>query len=338
MNNLQMIRTRHHPRLVLDIMEMGDQKQAFAQEVAAGLSRDPKSIPPMFFYDMEGSRLFEQITELEAYYPTRTEAAILAVHGEDILAAAGECLAVVELGSGSSTKTRLLLDILARKQYRVDYTPIDISPTVVTEFGKQLLADYPDLHIRGLICDYHHALEVLESKNNDGVSFLYLFLGSSLGNYSPEQALVLLKAIRQNLNPGDRLLLGVDLKKDENILHGAYNDESGVTAAFNMNLLTRINRELGGEFNPERFQHRAFYNQKEGRIEMHLESLESQIVPVAALERSFAFTAGETLHTENSYKFDTQSLEAMASKSDMRLLQQWTDERGWFALNLLAPR
>lgn len=334
MTRSNLVRRKFHERLVLDIVEVADARESFRSDVEHGLSASPKMIPPKYFYDEKGSQLFERITELEAYYPTRTEAAILAQSGEDILDAMGENVTVVELGSGSSSKTRLLLDILSHRQQRVDYVPIDISPTVVTEFGEQLLADYPSLHIRGLICDYHQALGALREEADQ--RRLYLFLGSSLGNYTPPQAVQLLQEVRLAMGPQDRLLLGLDLKKDPALLTRAYDDDQGVTAAFNLNLLERINRELGGKFDLERFRHQAFYNEKEGRIEMHLESLVLQIVPVEGLKRSFTFRQGETVHTENSYKFDRRGIEAMLASCGLAIERQFMDQRQWFSVNLIA--
>lgn len=330
-----LVRKRYHERMVLDVMEAQDSKQDFARDVLEGLSASPKSIPPKYFYDEQGSRLFEQITELEEYYPTRTEAAILARYGEEMISSLEGPVTMVELGSGSSTKTRLLLDILSGKQERVDYVPIDISPAVVTEFGEQLLLDYPSLHIRGLICDYLKALGELREEQR--TRKLFLFLGSSLGNSSPAQGAVLLRGVRETMGEGDGLLLGVDMKKDPQLLEKAYNDEKGVTAAFNLNLLSRINRELGGQFDPRRFLHKAFYNRREGRVEMHLESLVPQIVPVSELGCGFSLRQGETIHTENSYKYDQDILEELLAECGMNLLRQWTDDQGWFSVTLAVP-
>ena len=335
MDRANLVRRRFHERLVLDIIESTDLQRTFREDVLRGLTADPKSIPPKYFYDERGSQLFEAITELEEYYPTRTEAAILASHGDDMLDAAGEGLTVVELGSGSSTKTRLLLDCLSARQSRVDYIPIDISPTVVTEFGEQLLQAYPSLHIRGLICDYHRALGELQGQ--PGVRKLFLFLGSSMGNYTPNQSTALLGMIRGAMGPQDSLLLGLDMKKEPALLHAAYNDARGITAAFNLNLLERINRELGGQFEPGRFHHVAFYDEAQSRIEMHLEGTVSQIVPVEALGRSFSFRAGERIHTENSYKFDREGLERLLQPAGLRLSRQWQDARGWFARPRARP-
>lgn len=335
MANSNLVRKQYHERLVLDVMEVQDSRGTFAEDVARGLAASPKSLPPKYFYDEQGSLLFEQITELEEYYLTRTEAGMLAAHGHDMLAAAGDPLTLVELGSGSSSKTRLLLDILAKRQARVDYVPIDISPTVVTEFGEQLLNDYPSLHIRGLICDYHQAMGELKSESHG--RRLFLFLGSSMGNYTPQQAVRLLRVVREAMGPQDRLLLGLDLKKDAAVLRRAYDDAKGVTAAFNLNLLARINRELGGRFELERFRHKAFYNEEQGRVEMHLESLVSQLVPVNGLQRSFSFKNGETIHTENSYKFDRQGLQEILEPCALAIQRQWLDHRRWFSLNLIEP-
>ena len=335
MTRPNLVRRKYHERLVLDIMEKSDAREDFRADVELGLSSSPKSIPPKYFYDEQGSRLFEQITRLEAYYPTRTEASILSDHGLEVIDAMGEAVTIVELGSGSSTKTRLLLDILAHRQQRVDYIPIDISPTVVTQFGEQLLADYPMLHIRGLICDYHQALDAL--KEEPGQRRLFLFLGSSLGNYHPHQATELLQEIRAAMADHDRLLLGLDLKKDPEVLHLAYNDPEGVTAAFNLNLLERINRELEGRFELERFAHKALYNLEEGRIEMYLESMMHQLIPIKAMGRSFSFRQGETIHTENSYKFDRQRLENILGQCDLKIERQFLDHRQWFSVNLIAP-
>lgn len=335
MSRPHLVRRKFHERLVLDIMEKSDVREDFRVDVEHGFSSSPKSIPPKYFYDEQGSRLFERITSLDAYYPTRTEASILSENGLEILDAMGDAVTVVELGSGSSTKTRLLLDILALRQQRVDYIPIDISPTVVTEFGEQLLADYPSLHIRGLICDYHQALDTL--KEEPGQRRLFLFLGSSMGNYHPHQATGLLQEVRDAMGSDDRLLLGLDMKKDTATIELAYNDPEGVTAAFNLNLLERINRELGGQFELERFAHKALYNVEEGRIEMYLESAMHQIIPIEALGRGFTFRQGETIHTENSYKFDRQRLENILGQCDLKIERQFLDRRRWFSVNLIAP-
>ncbi len=326
-------RQRMQERLLLMSQPQQDQRRELLEAVQRGFALQPKRLPPKFFYDAEGSLLFERITATEEYYPTRTEAGLLRREGAEILRESGRPQVLVELGSGSAAKTRLLLDRMADAP--MEYVPIDVSVEALLGLAEPLLSAYPNLTIRALACDYHQALALL--KEHGAGSKLVIFLGSSLGNYDPEQARQLLQLVRGALGPEDRFLLGLDLKKDPAVLHAAYNDAQGVTAAFNLNLLTRINRELGGHFDLERFRHMAFYNQLESRIEMHLESLESQIVPVDALKRSFTFRAGECLHTENSYKYDPSELPQMLAGTGLRLQRQWMDERGWFALNLLAP-
>lgn len=354
----RLVERRPAPRLTLLCQPEPDQRQDLRAEVEAGLVRVPKRLAPRFFYDEEGSRLFERITATPEYYPTRTEAEILRAHGPAIVArafdgvdstggkrtaAAGAAAdgptALVELGSGSSTKTRLLLDACGRAGMladgRLDYVPIDVSAEALRTFGLSLLDEYPALTIRALACDYHRAMDLL--RTGAPRRKLFLFLGSSLGNYDLPEARVLLGLVRSAMGPRDTFLLGLDLKKDPAVLHAAYNDAAGVTAAFNLNLLARINRELGGHFDLARFAHVAFYNDAAGRIEMHLESLEDQVVRIETLGRSYGFRCGERLHTENSYKYGPGDLAALLEGTGLALLEQWTDARGWFALNLLGP-
>jgi dimethylhistidine N-methyltransferase len=248
--------------------------------------------------------------------------------------AIGGSLGLVELGSGSSTKTRLLLDALTEKQGELVYTPIDVSPTIVIEHGKQLLADYPLLRVEALICDYHQAMEVLKTPQE--LPRLFLFLGSSLCNFPLEEAAALLREIGHAMSSKDRLLLGMDLNKDKSILEAAYNDAGGATARFNLNILQHINDALGGHFDLTLFEHKAIFNEMEGRIEMHLESLESQLVHIDALERSFTFRKGETIHTENSYKHHPMGLNALYAGTGLRKVGRWSDDNNWFALDLLA--
>jgi dimethylhistidine N-methyltransferase len=308
-------------------------QKEFREAVAAGLAASPKRIPPKFFYDRRGSELFERITETEEYYLTRTETWILRRYAEEIVAAAGGPDTLVEFGSGSSTKTRVLLDVLEAQHDRVLYLPIDISASVVEAYGPQLLADYGNLRISALIADYHHALD--ELKREPAPARLFLFLGSSLGNFDLDEAEAFLRDVAEAMQREDRFLLGVDLIKQPELLDQAYNDREGVTAAFNLNLLARINRELGGEFDLERFRHRAFFNKAASRVEMHLESLAEQTVRVGALGRSFAFAQGETIHTENSHKYDYATLERLFAGAGLALVQRWIDPEEWFSLNLL---
>ena len=328
-----LLRKEHPQRLSLRLLHQTDLQKEFREAVAEGLAAAPKRIPPKFFYDRRGSELFERITETEEYYLTRTETWILRRYAEEIAAAAGGPDTLVEFGSGSSTKTRLLLDVLSARHDRVLYMPIDISASIVEAFGPQLLADYRNLRISGLIADYRHALDDL--KRESAPARLFLFLGSSLGNFDLEEALGFLRDVAEAMHPADSFLLGVDLIKQPELLDQAYNDREGVTAAFNLNLLARINRELDGEFDLERFRHRAFYNEAASRIEMHLESLTEQTVRVGALDRGFAFAKGETIHTENSHKYDYATLERLFAGAGMALVRRWIDPEEWFALNLL---
>lgn len=327
--------SKHHERMNLRELHRPVFKSEFLECVDKGLGAIPKVLSPKFFYDERGSQLFEEITQAPEYYPTRTEAGILRRFIDEIVRIAiGGSLGLVELGSGSSTKTRLVLDALMEKQGELTYTPIDVSPTIVIEHGKQLLADYPRLHVDALICDYHQAMEVLKTPQE--LPRLFLFLGSSLCNFGLEEAAALLREICNAMSGKDRLLLGMDLKKDKSILEAAYNDEGGVTAQFNLNILRHINNALGGGFDLSLFEHKAFFNEMESRVEMHLESLESQLVHIDALERSFTFSKGETIHTENSYKHDPVGLNALYAGTGLKKVGRWMDDKGWFALDLLA--
>ena len=339
----RLVETRPAPRLTLLCQPRQEQRQDLRAEVERGLSLSPKRLAPRFFYDEEGSRLFERITETPEYYPTRTEAALLRSFGAEIVEAsfgggagppAREAPALVELGSGSSAKTRLLLDAYGAAR-PLTYVPIDVSAEAVHSFGAALLRDYPALTIRGLVCDYRGAAEFLRA--GPPGRRLFAFLGSSLGNYDLPDARDLLGLVRSAMGPHDRFLLGLDLKKDPALLHAAYNDAAGVTAAFNLNLLARINRELGGHFELDRFAHVAFYDEAAGRIEMHLQSLEHQVVRIDATGRSYGFRRGERLHTENSYKYAPEDVTALLQGTGLALQRQWQDGRQWFALSLLSP-
>ncbi|MDH4225265.1 MAG: L-histidine N(alpha)-methyltransferase [Deltaproteobacteria bacterium] len=335
MAKTQLVENQVHARLVLHRQEDTDQHLDFLRDVLEGLSRKPKAIPPKFFYDQPGSLLFERITRLKEYYISRTEGAILKTHVRDILAMCPGEVTLVEFGSGSSAKTRMILDHLTDRQPALEYIPIDISPTVIHENSHRLLEDYPNLHIYGLVCDYHHAMEALKRK--PAPSRLFIFLGSSIGNFLTDEAIAFLRMVREAMGVNDRLLLGTDMVKDPAVLEQAYNDKSGVTGAFNLNLLERINRELGGGFDLNRFSHRAVYNTEQNRIEMYLVSSMAQIVPVDSLGRAFRFSTGEMLHTENSHKYTTDSLGWLVAESGLRTVQGWQDPKGYFSLTLLAP-
>jgi dimethylhistidine N-methyltransferase len=301
----------------------------FADDVVAGLSRTPKSVPPKHFYDAEGSRLFEAICELPEYYPTRTEIAVLRGAAAEIAAMIPEGAALVEFGSGASVKTRILLD--AAPQLAA-YVPIDISREALQAAVRALASDYPGLRIEPLAEDFTVALSLpAAAAGRRAVGF---FPGSTIGNFAPDEARELLAGARRLLGEGASFLIGLDLVKPEAELLAAYDDALGVTAAFNKNLLARINRELGGDFDLEGFVHRARWNVRESRIEMHLESVRDQTVQAAG--RRFRFAAGETLHTENSYKFTVEAFTRLAQGAGWRAKRWWASAHPAFAVTLLA--
>lgn len=297
----------------------------FARDVAEGLSRPQKSVPPKYFYDAEGSRLFEAICDLAEYYPTRTEIGLLQEAAAEIAAGLPQGAALVEFGSGASRKTRILLD--AAPQLAA-YSPIDISPAALAEAAAAIGRDYPQLVVAPLADDFTTALELPAAiRDRPVVGF---FPGSTIGNFTPTDARDFLASARHLLGEGAQFLVGIDLVKAESDLVAAYDDALGVTAAFNKNLLVRINRELGGDFDLGAFVHRARWNAQESRIEMHLESLRPQTVRVGG--NVYRFAAGETLHTENSYKFTIEGFEALAAGSGWRLERTWIAPRAAFAV------
>lgn len=307
----------------------------FGDDVLSGLSARPKTLPAKYFYDELGSLLFEAISALPEYYLTRAEAEIFATHADEIVEHAG-LERLVELGGGSATKTRYLIEAALRKRAGLSYSSIDISEAALEASSRALRSEYPTLNVRGYRGEYFEGLRRMAAQEGDaGGRTLVLFLGSNIGNFDPPEARRFLKAIRDVLRPGDALLLGTDLKKDRKELEAAYDDELGVTAAFNANILGRINRELGGHFAVRQFRHRAFYNEPDGRVEMHLESLVDQTIRVDALAAQFAFKAGETIHTESSYKFSVEEVEQLARSTGFELELSWFDAQRRFACNLL---
>jgi L-histidine Nalpha-methyltransferase len=302
-------------------------------EVYQGLTARPKTLSPWLFYDAQGSELFEQITELPEYYPTRTERSILNEHADQIVASAAGCdqLTIIELGAGTATKTGLLLKAAVRRQSEVTYHAIDVSGTALNEAKRRIEAELDGVAVVPRVGDYTEGLGQIEV---DGQRRMVLYIGSSIGNFEPADALQLLRDIRKELNPGEKLLLGVDMVKDTQLLLTAYDDAAGVTAAFNKNVLVRINRELGADFNPNLFRHQARWNEGCSRIEMHLESLITQNVVIPALDLEVELQRGETIHTENSYKFRDEGVIEMLERADFHLSDHWTDEREWFGVYL----
>jgi len=304
-------------------------------DLIAGLSQEQKTIPCHYLYDDRGSEIFEQICELPEYYPTRTEAQILRDYGRAIAQTTGNC-ELIELGSGSSTKTRLLFDAYEALGESLYYIPIDVSAGILETSAKQLLADYPSLNIHGLIGTYQQALQHLPPSPLS--KRMVFFLGSSLGNFPPEQCREIFQDVTKALNPGDYFLLGLDLQKSKAILEPAYNDSQGVTAEFNYNLLDHLNRRFQGNFNRQYFQHWTFYNAELGQIETYLRSTQQQMVHLKALDLTVEFREGETIHTEISRKFNLQEMAKELAQAELNVLQTWTDAKDWFALVLCQVR
>jgi|GEM_PF-1584 len=318
---------------LIKTLKNGNMNSDFVQDVLTGFNDYPKKIPPQYFYDDRGSELFNQICRLPEYYPTRTEASIINGNIDLILSILNPGTALVELGSGSSEKTKLIIGSMIGRFGELHYVPIDISKKYLIENGKNLLKEFSGLNITSYNSTYTEALSDL--LNTVKTNKLILFLGNSLGNLTPNNARELLKKIYSIMTPGDYLLLGLDLQKDAKIIEKAYNDEQGVTAAFNLNLLNRINRELGGNFNLENFKHLAYYNTEHNRIEMYIQSLKAQNVFIKKLNKEFRFAEKETIHTENSYKYTKTTIKALADESGLTLFAHATDIHQLFSINLL---
>ncbi|MEO8381833.1 MAG: L-histidine N(alpha)-methyltransferase [Acidobacteriota bacterium] len=308
----------------------------FATDVRTGLTAPRKWLPPRWFYDALGSSLFDTICFLPEYYVMRAEAEVLTAHRGEIVAAFGPNIRLVELGSGAARKTRLLLDLLVAGQPQLEYVPVDIDPAMLERSGRDLLREYPSLRVTAVSSDFTRPSVPLSLLAATRARNVILFLGSTIGNLSPDEAVSMLRDLRSVMAQGDALLLGADLRKDRAILEPAYDDPLGVTAAFNLNLLGRINRELGGTFDLRAFRHRAFYDESHGRIEMHLVSTVAQRVRIEALDLEVSFAKGETIHTESSYKHDDQTLHALAGAAGFAVEKSWTDARHWFADALLV--
>lgn len=322
--------------------ESSREREVFAKDVRRGLRSSPKFLLPKYFYDATGSDLFEAITRQPEYYLTRTEAELLRRRAPAIAKILGGNASVVELGSGSSVKTTILLESFLEHQDDLHYLPIDISRSMLRETADRLGRRYPELGVTPIASQYEPGLArasaIVAEETSVPDRMLVLFLGSSIGNLLPAEAESFLEGVHRQLEPKDALLIGFDLQKDEALLHAAYDDAAGVTARFNKNILARINRELGGTFDLDRFAHHARYDPELGRVEMHLVSDSRQQIAVAELEESFFFESGESIHTENSYKFTRPGIEELASASGFEVSELFTDDRGWFALALFVPR
>ena len=327
------------PVKVSTLDEPGVAFEEMARDVRVGLSSEPKDLSawPKYFYDVKGSRIFEEITETPEYYQTGAEFSILRGRSEEIISRTG-CRTLIELGSGSSSKTRALLDALLDREGPARYVPFDVSESALEDSGEQLVAEYPNLEIHGYVGDFDKSLHSLLEHESGSGGRLVLFLGGTIGNFSPGKRREFLQTLRGGLEDGDHLMIGVDLVKDRETLEAAYNDAAGVTARFNKNLLNVLNYRLEANFDPDRFDHRATYNDAHQRIEMWLDSVDGQKVNLPALELDVRFERGEGMRTEISAKFTPESAARMFDEADMELLDLYTDDRDLFGLALAAPR
>jgi L-histidine Nalpha-methyltransferase len=307
-----------------------------ARDVHGGLCADSKELAPKYFYDERGSQLFEQITELPEYYPTRAERAILAERSAEIVTAAGEPRSLVELGSGSAAKTRHLLSAMRDAGCLRTYVPVDISEEITHQTAKLLVEEYPGLAIRGLVCDFEHHLERIPDGDVDGR--LIAFLGGTIGNLYPAARRDFLARLAGLMGPQDRLLLGTDLVKAPARLEAAYNDAGGVTAEFNKNVLRVLNRELGADFDLDAFEHVARYDEGEARMDIRLRSLAAQTVTLEELDLDVEFAEGEEMRTEISTKFTRAGLEEIYVEAGLEMSGWFTDEAGDYALSLASPK
>ena len=308
-------------------------EKTFVDELSSSLSQKQKSIHPKFFYDENGSDLFESICKLPEYYLTRTEISILRKIDEKLSAYMNEEFKLVELGSGSSYKTRILLSMLEKLQKHVEYFPIDIS-TILKESTTTLLDDYENLHMTGIIDSYESGLNFV--KNYDNKKNLIIFLGSSFGNFDYEPGLRFLEQINSSMKDGDLFLIGLDLVKDKNVLEHAYDDSQGITAQFNLNVLSRINSELDSNFNVDKFTHHTVYNESKNRVEIYLRSLENQLVNITKAGIMLQIKQNELIHTENSYKYTIPKIKKIFSRTGFRIRDMWFDEKKYFCLVLLS--
>ena len=321
-------------RLTVVNLRDGDDGKESGEDIVAGLTADPKSLPPKYFYDQRGSELFEQICELPEYYPTRTETAILKGVSGAIAQKTGPC-EIVELGSGSSTKSRILLNAYESAGYPLRYLPVDVSDTMLTESAEKLLEEYSTLSVCAIASTYEPALKALPPKQLP--ARMIVFLGSTLGNFQPDECKLFLGKISQTLEIGDYFLLGLDLQKETSVLEAAYNDAQGVTAAFNLNMLRHLNRRFEGNFDLDNFAHVALYNSDEHQIEMYLESLTAQKVRLEALNLAVGFGEGDRILSEISRKFNLKEMSEWLSRPSLDIVETFTDENQWFGL-ILAQR
>jgi len=322
-----------HDKLKFYLTPYDHSHNTFASIVKNGLTSRHKFLLPRYFYDEKGSKLFEQISEQPEYYLTRIEASILQSSSIEITNMCNRGL-LVELGSGNSRKTRIILDAFLSNQVSLQYFPIDISYEMLKESAETLLDEYQNLSITAIVAEYYKGMTII--KKDIHSRKVVIFLGSSLGNFDPAEAKKFIQMMRNCTQDQDMFLIGVDMHKDDSVLNAAYNDSCGVTAQFNLNILTRINRELKGEFNPHKFGHTAFYNESKKRVEMYLVSKVEQEVNIVGIRETIGFKKGESIHTESSYKFTCEQIESMIEES-FQVVKTWTDSKKWYSVILLAP-
>ncbi len=308
---------------------------SFGEEVQSGLSGVPKTLPCRFLYDEAGSQLFEEICEVPEYYLTRVERQILAERADEIARCFSEPITLAELGSGSSSKTRLLIESLLRCHGRLRYVPVDISRSILEESAQELLERYDALEIMAIASEYQEGLRHVRTHTHRPK--LVSWLGSSIGNLDRQEAASFLRGVRSLMVPADRMLVGIDLRKDAAVLEAAYDDAAGVTARFSLNLLERMNRELGADFDPEHFRHVATYLEEEGRVEIQLQSQRRQTASIDALGLEVEFEAGEGIYTENAFKYSLDEIDGLAGEADLHVEHQWLDADERYSVSLLAP-
>lgn len=321
------------PRLQLLNLETYTAERTLAQDVLDGLGGRPKELPPKYFYDEYGSWLFDRICQVPEYYPTRTEDALLQRHARDIIAISKPDT-IFELGSGASRKTVHLLNACEQESCFSVYQPLDVCGEMLVDAGQRLTRNYDWLDVEALVGDYRAGLDFATGREGAG---LYVFLGGSIGNFTHEQAVSFLAAVRRSMSQQDFMLLGADRVKSPSVLNAAYNDSRGYTEAFNLNILSVINRELGGQFNLEQFEHHAFFNEQHSQIEMHLRSNREQNIDIDSLEMQVGFAEGESVRTEISRKFTPESLAELVGEAGFAIRRHYQPENGYFSLLLLTP-
>jgi L-histidine Nalpha-methyltransferase len=321
--------------IAIEVHLAADAAATMRRDVRAGLSTSPKELAPKYFYDERGSQLFGQITELPEYYPTRAERSILTERAGEVIAAAGAPQTLIELGSGSAAKTRHLLDAMQAAGCLQTYVPVDISEEITHETAELLVVEYPGLAVRGLVCDFEHDLERIPDGEGGR---LIAFLGGTIGNLYPDSRRDFLARLAGLMGPDDRLLLGTDLVKETGRLEAAYDDAEGVTAEFNKNVLSVLNRELGADFDLDAFEHVARYDVEEARMDIRLRSLVEQTIQLEVLEMAVEFAAGEEMRTEISSKFTRERLDEVYAEAGLEMSGWFTDAAGDYALSLARPR